>query len=483
MKHFSFFQKESDPASSPVALQGGAYSLTVTAVVLAILVVINILASLLPPSVTKLDISSSKLYSITSNTKTVVNALDKDVTIYWIVQADKEDSVLANLLSKYDSLSEYIKVVKKNPDAFPTFAEKYTKKEVKNNSLVVECGERNRYISIDDIYIGDINYSTYTTTYSFDGEGAITSAIDYVVSEKLPKIYVLEGHGEAELPAFFSAQLEKDNLERENISLLNRDSVPSDADCVLIYAPSSDISQKEEEMLSKYLVGGGKLMVLAGPSKDGILKNLYGLLQSYGISAEEGIVVEGDREHFAFQMPYIMLPDISSNAITDALIQEKYRVIMPLALGLKTENANSEAVTALLRSSEQAFSKAAGFDLTSYEKEEGDLDGPFVFAVSVEAKSDGKMVWISSSNFLDEQINAYSSGANLNFTMNAIDSLLGEREAVAIRSKSLNYNYLTINEMTASIMKTVMIGALPLLFVAMGISAVVERGRRKNEQI
>ena len=34
---------------------------------------------------TKYDISSTKLYSVTSNTKVVVNALEQDVTIYWIV--------------------------------------------------------------------------------------------------------------------------------------------------------------------------------------------------------------------------------------------------------------------------------------------------------------------------------------------------------------------------------------------------------------
>lgn len=54
-----------------------------------------------PSSLMKYDISSSKLYSITSNTKVVVNALDQDVNIYWIVQSGKEDSVLDNLLSKY----------------------------------------------------------------------------------------------------------------------------------------------------------------------------------------------------------------------------------------------------------------------------------------------------------------------------------------------------------------------------------------------
>ena len=64
-----------------LALKGGSYSLAVTAVVLAILIVVNIFASTLPSSITKLDISSSKLYSITSNTKAVVNNLQQDVTI------------------------------------------------------------------------------------------------------------------------------------------------------------------------------------------------------------------------------------------------------------------------------------------------------------------------------------------------------------------------------------------------------------------
>ena len=130
-----------------LALRGGGYSLMATAIVLAILIVINILVSVMPVSLTKFDISSSKLYSITSNTKVVVNNLQKDVTIYWVVQADKEDEILTNLLSKYESLSDHIQVVKKNPDVFPSFAQQYTDETVENNSLIVECGDKCRYIS------------------------------------------------------------------------------------------------------------------------------------------------------------------------------------------------------------------------------------------------------------------------------------------------------------------------------------------------
>ena len=177
------------------ALRGGAYSLAISAVVLAILVVVNVLVSALPSSLTKYDISASKLYSITSNTKAVAAALEQDVTIYWVVQSGQEDEVMEHLLSKYDSLSQHIQVVKKNPDVYPTFAQQYTDETVRNNSLIVECGERSRYIGYDDIYVQEADLYSYSYSTSFDGEGAITSAIDYVVSQELPQVYILEGHG------------------------------------------------------------------------------------------------------------------------------------------------------------------------------------------------------------------------------------------------------------------------------------------------
>ena len=83
-----------EPAQHQVALLGGSYSLVISAVVLALLIVVNLFVSALPTTATKYDISSTKLYSITSNTKVVVNALQDDITIYWIVQAGEEDDVI-----------------------------------------------------------------------------------------------------------------------------------------------------------------------------------------------------------------------------------------------------------------------------------------------------------------------------------------------------------------------------------------------------
>lgn len=480
------FQKpnaENNAETNRIAFQGGSYSLIITVIVLAILIVVNILASALPTNLTQYDISSTKLYSITSNTKVVVNALEKDVTIYWIVQSGEEDKVIENLLGKYEALSDHINVVKRNPDVYPTFAEQYTDEEVENNSLVVECGDRSRFIGYDDIYLYETDMYSYSYNTSFDGEGAITSAIDYVVNEDQPQVYVLEGHGEAELPTTFSDQLEKENMELNTFSLLTVDSIPEEADCVLIYAPSTDISEEEKEMLSDYVAGGGKLLVMAGPTEEASLDNLYSILEDYGITSTDGIVIEGDREHYAFQAPFALMPDMASSDITDSLLEEHYYPIIPISKGMVVGDDNSGAtVTSLLTTSESSFSKVAGFDLETYEKEDGDIDGPFTVAVSIET-GEGRIVWFSSSSFLDDTYNAYSSGANVNLGMNAVSSMIGESEAMAIRSKSLNYNYLTISDSTSSLLKVMMIGVFPLVYLGIGIAMVVRRGKMQNEAV
>ena len=460
-----------------IAFKGGSYAIVLTCIVLALLVVVNLLAGALPANLTKLDISSSKLYSITSNTKAVVNALEQDVTIYWIVQSGKEDDVIDNLLAKYESLSDHIEVVKRNPDVYPAFARQYTDETVSNNSLVVVSGEKYRYVPYSDIYVSQGSAYSYSYTTSFDGEGAITSAIDYVVSTQLPILYTLEGHGETALPDTFASQLEKENVETESLSLLNVDEIPEDAAALMIHAPTSDISGEEAKMLSEYVKSGGKLLILAGPVADGELTNLYGILSDYGVSAVQGIVSESDRSHYAFQAPYVLLPDLGDSDITAPLAEKNYMAIVPIAAGLQI---SGDSAVSLLNTTDSAYSKIAGYQQTTYEKEDGDIDGPFSLGVDIQDHSSGRIIFFTSSYLLDDMYNAYSSGANNDMVMNALSALMGDRQAMSIRSKSLNYNYLTISESAASTIKLVMIGLVPLCYLTMGVVTVLEKRRMQR---
>lgn len=468
---------ENRQALSTRTAKVGGYSVVLALVVLAILVAVNVLFSVLPSKFTQFDISAAQLYSLTSDTKVVATNLDKDVTIYWITQAGQESTVLDKLLDRYQDLSDHITVIKKDPDIYPTFAQQYTDETVVNNSLVVECGDKSRYISYNDIYQVDTAsyYTTGSVSQSFDGEGQITSAIDYVVSDELPKIYLLSGHGEGALSDTFSDELTRSNYETvADFSLLNVDEIPDDCDTLLINAPTSDISDEELTMLRDYVQGGGKLLVFSGPQKDAELTNLDALLTDYDITVNNGVVVDNDREHYAFTAPYVLMPDIESSDITDPLTEESSHVIVPIAQGL-TVGSNS-SVTALLTTSDEAFSKAAGYAMTTYDKEDGDTDGPFTLAVSItDSNADGKIVWVSTDYLLDDMYNSYSSGANLDFVMNSLSWMIGKNDAVSIRAKSLNNTYLTISSSSATVLKIVMIGVIPVCFLLLGIDEVLRR--------
>lgn len=461
----------------------GSYSVAATVIVLAIAVVINLMAAALPASLTEMDTTSQQLFTISEQTETILSGLEADVTIYWIAQSGYEDVYIETLLNRYESLSDRIRVVKKDPNVYPTFVQQYASDGVTDNSLIVECGERYRYVDYYEIYVYDYSYYYYTGEYtvSFAGESSLTSAIDYCISEDLPKVYLLTGHGEMTMADTFADAVGKENIETAELSLVTAGAVPEDADCIMIYAPQSDIAEAELELLRSYMAEGGKLMLITDPPQDGSLTNLEALMGDYGITAAEGVLVEGDQSYYAWNTPYYLLPDYGSHDITDPLLECGYYVLLPIAQGLQVGTApNGVTVTELLLTSDAAFSKVAGYGLTTYEKEVGDLDGPFSLAVAVADDNTGAAaVWIASSSVLDEDVNDQISGGNQDLFLNALNWMCEpEGGGLTIHAKELTYDYLTMDSSTAASLTVLMVVLIPALYLGIGIVVLVGRKRR-----
>ena len=114
---------------------------------------------------------------------------------------------------------------------------------------------------------------------------------------------------------------------------------------------------------------------------------------------------------------------------------------------------------------------------TTVEKEDGDEEGQFHVAAASEL-GEGRLVWIASSEFLDNNVNAMVSGANGNLLMNAVDWMAGQEETISIRSKSLDEDGLTVTGAENSLWSAVMIGILPAALIALGIVICIRRKRR-----
>ena len=464
----------------------GSYSVAAVAIVLAIAVMANVFVSALPSEVTKFDTTSNQLFTLSDQTQKLAGSLEQDVTIYWIVRDGYEESYIGTLLDRYKSLSDHIRVVKKDPDVTPGFTQKYTD-SFTENSLIVESGDRYRYVDYNDIFVLDY-YSYYyygTEDWSFYGENELTSAISYVVSETLPKVYLLTGHGEESLSDTFVSAVKAENMETAELSLLTQETVPEDADCILINAPQSDISLDEQSKLLEYLGNGGSVFLITDPPRDGALSNLEGLMASYGVSAVDGIVVEGDQNHYVWGTPYYLLPEMSSHEITSPLTEGGYRVLLPIAQGLTVDGdlRDTLSVTQLLTTSSSAFSKVAGYDLTTYEKEEADMDGPFAMAVAITDTVDdgitGSIVWVTSAALVDDQTNTQVSGGNQDFFLNALGWLCqAEESSMSIHAKSLTTESLTLTSAAVSALTVVMVGVIPAACLAVGVIVWVRRKRR-----
>ena len=160
----------------------GSYSFFLTVVVLAILVTVNVALSFLPDSYVQEDLTANQLYSISSQSKVLLSSLEEDITIYWVVASGEEDEYVEKLLHNYEDYSSRVTVEKKDPDLNPDFTDAYTDETIYNNSIIVECGDKYRYISYEDMYETSSMsyYSMYSSADEFAGESLITSAIHYL---------------------------------------------------------------------------------------------------------------------------------------------------------------------------------------------------------------------------------------------------------------------------------------------------------------
>ena len=480
--HNKFDKKKLIGTISKKHIKNGSYTMVMSVIFIAVVIVINMIVSTIPSKYSEIDISSQKLYSIGDETKKMLKDLEKDVTIYQIAQSGSEDENISNLLKKYEDESKHIKVEQKDPVVNPKFVSQYTSDDLSANSLIVVCGDRNKVIDYNNIYETSIDYQTYSSqTTGFDGEGQITSAIGYVTSENLPVLYTVEGHGEKDMDSSIKEDIEKANMDIKSLNLLTEGSVPDDADCLFIDSPSTDFSSDEKDAIIEYLENGGKAIIFSDYTTED-MPNFDAILENYGVQRTEGVVFEGDNQHYAMHMPYYLVPTINSTDASSETASAGYYVLAPYAQGIKQldDVRDTVKIESILTTSDQAYSKT---DLNSntIEKEDGDVEGPFDLGVSIiESLDDDKetqIVYYSTSNLMDSQTNQMVSGGNEKLIMESLKWMTDTEESasVSIPSKSLEVSYLTITDYDAAFWKICTIALIPGIFLVIGFVVWIKR--------
>lgn len=462
--------------------RAGSYSAVAAVIVIAIAILVNMMVSTLPTASTQLDMTEQSLYSLSDQTKRIAASLDKDVTLYLISNSGQEDDTIMRLLERYADLSSHIKVQTMDPTLQPTFLDQYELdiSQLYANSVLADCNGRYRLVGYDEIFVTEYSmdyYSySYTTTTTFNGENALTNAIHYVASDNLPKVYTLTGHGESELDSSITDMLAQDNFDTESLSLLALEEAPEDAAAIIINAPTSDLGEDEANLLIDYLAGGGSVVLTTGYIDEGKMPQLLRVTSSMGLTTETGVIIEGNRQMRLSRYPHYLLPELGSHDITDALSAGGYYILTAIAQPMVETGDASAEITWLLTTSDESYLKAAGLNLTTTEKEDGDEEGPF--HVGAVAEGEGKLFWVTTDSLLDSYINSAVSGANGDLFLNALNWMAGQEESISIRAKSLDSAGLTVTQGESSMWSIIMIGLIPAALVAVGIVIWIRRKRR-----
>ena len=76
--------------------RGGVYTTAICVACTALAVAVNLFAGALPTSVTRIDMSTNRLFSLSNETKTLCENIDSDITLYYLCGAGEGTAAKAD---------------------------------------------------------------------------------------------------------------------------------------------------------------------------------------------------------------------------------------------------------------------------------------------------------------------------------------------------------------------------------------------------
>lgn len=449
----------------------GSYSSLVVAVVVAILIIVNLVVDQIP---LKWDLTANKMYSISDQTTKVLDGLEEEVQVIVLQEPGKENPAVEEILNRYKTYSNNIKIEYVDPVQNPGFVKQFDKdgEGIGQGSIIVSSGDKTKIISSYDLY----NYSYQGNAPQIESlavEQRMTSAIMYVTSEDNPMVYALQGHGETGVPLELSKQLENENYDLEDLNLVTEEKIPEDADILLIMSPKRDLAEDEEKKIREYLENSGRAIFLMDLLNTE-LPRFEGILKSYGVGLNRAIVIEEDKNHY-MNIPLLLIPDMASHEIIQPLKSGDMFTMLPNSQPIEELDIKKRSleIESLLTTSESAWGKTDLSD-QSMEKGQDDISGPFNLAVAITDKPDDyeekptKLVVFGNSTFLDSQLTSEIPG-NMNLMLNSLNWLQDKQESISIRPKSLGLKRLKMTRQQSLIMSAIVVLVIPGIILVMGI--------------
>ncbi|HAV14260.1 MAG TPA: ABC transporter [Opitutae bacterium] len=299
----------------------------------------------------RIDLTESGTYTLAPESKAYIRELEEPIQIIVTIPNDPEVPELGQihlhlnkLFREYEAASMRDGVAYVNVEFVDIYRQRKRAQELANtykltqeNIILVAMGERKREVRQADLFEVSDNQIK-----GFRGEKAITSAIIDVASKKTDKIYFLVGHGEMRLddvdPLRGLSQLESFLRERNyalaTLDLAVDESVPEDADVVVVPSPQASLLPEEVEKLRRYMSDrNGRMIVLIDPGRRHGMSELF---YDWGVLADDMEVVDNGPDYRAQGGDFI-IRRFAEHPITNLLVEYQITALFGLPRPIRTD--------------------------------------------------------------------------------------------------------------------------------------------------
>ncbi len=453
------------------SLKYGSNSIILIVAVVVIAVIINLLVGL---GDFKWDLTKDSLYSLSDDSKKILDAVNKDVTIYGLfddgeIPGGSQYKELINLLDEYKQ--QGIKVTYVDPDKDPgtlTFLDKDKSRGIAKGDFVVKSGNKVKKLGAVELYGENTQFGRL-----YKAEPLITGAIKFVTADVTPIAYFVEGHNEYSLKTDLTqmrGELENNNFEVKALSLMTVETIPDDCKLLVFASPKVDLSESEKIALKTYLENGGRAIFMFDPVESGSkLANFEEILATFNIGINYDKVK--DKSNCLPNDEYSLIASLEPNEINAKLLNAygQYQVLMPDSRSLSVLQVAKEWLTtsSLIKTSDTAESVKIA-DQGAVEQ------GSFDLAIASEISGGSKVLVFGNGTFLTDaalssQYATYFSNGKIYFTSTVVNWMSDKSDEIAISPKLISTKSLSTTETQAKVISVILIGVVPCVIMIIGL--------------
>jgi ABC-2 type transport system permease protein len=475
---------------------------------------------LLPDSVARTDLYPTNITQISAETKDFIGTLDRDVTLYWLCEDGEADGQLQIFLSRYTDadVNDRLTVVVVDPLTNELFSDAYAEDGVGNMSIVVQSDLRSTVVDSSDMYVYTNDYmdSIYNTTvqmsyselYSFyqqfysaygyypddtsshvyfQGENLLTAAIDYVTAEDVPHGYLLSGHGDVQLPTMLQSLLDSYDILPISLDLTSGGTVPADAECLILYAPETDLTEAEESLIQDFVAKGGALLLVTDPTVVANCPRVAALGELFGLTAQAGVVIDQNEDYMYAQSQDQLLPEANQNQYVSYLLSSNsITALFPYAHGISVASALPTGVTATaMLSTSESGNRVANEESQETVDEDGTVHVA-VYATKSVTLEDGttgtaQLTWFGSTQAFEDSVAAevdYGNDFYVTFSLLTMvpsySSEFGDMDPLSLSAGTMS----DLTEAPAIVWMIVLVLVVPISLLVAGIVIWIKRRSR-----